>query len=132
MKDATRNIAIKHNGVAVALKWLCSLVKQFGGTHPPEGRVRQEIRMLNIGDISDRKQHFNKYANGKKISRGQGGVETSSMTCVFVKHDAFGCESWNIFAKGIRKGNHTIFKKTKFYYSFANRKDFEGHLAIYI
>ena len=47
----------------------------------------------------------------KKISRGQGGVETSSMTCVFVKHDALGCESWNIFAKGIRKGNYIIFKK---------------------
>ena len=67
MKDATHNIAIKHNGVAVALKWLCSLVKQFGGTHPPEGRVRQEIRILGIGDISDGKQHFNKYANEKNI-----------------------------------------------------------------
>lgn len=44
-----------YSGVAVALKWLLPLIKQFGGTHPTEDRVHQEICTLSIGDISDKK-----------------------------------------------------------------------------
>jgi len=57
------NTTVRHNGVAVALKWLLSLVRKCGGTPPPEERICQEIRTLEIGDIRDRKQHFNKYLN---------------------------------------------------------------------
>ena len=61
--------SVRHRGAAVALKWLFATIRNFGGTPPPEDKTRQEIRTLDIGLVGDKKQYFNKYANGKKISR---------------------------------------------------------------
>ena len=93
--------APKVNGVAVALKWLFALISDNGNTPPPEDRVRQEIRALNIGTTRDKKQFFNKCANGNSISRGADGVEVQSKTCVAIKHSAFTPSSWLVFAEGM-------------------------------
>lgn len=96
----------RHRGVAVALKWLFSLVWKYGGTPPPEERVRQEIKTLSLGDISDKKQFFNKHPNGNKISKATGhGVEVTQISCVTVKRATFPSESWKVFAGGA----HVIF-----------------------
>ena len=42
MKTGANNW-VAYKGVAVALKWLLPLMKQFGGTHPPEERIRRDI-----------------------------------------------------------------------------------------
>ena len=99
-KHKTGNTTVRHRGVAIALKWMFASIRNFGGTLPPEDRTRQEIRNLDIGMICDKKQHFNKYANGQKISRAVGGVEIQSKS-VTIKHSAFGVESWNVFSQGI-------------------------------
>lgn len=97
----TGNTPVKQKGVAIALRWLLPLVRNYGGTPPPEDRIRQEIQNLEIGDTKDRKQHFNRFANGSKITRASGqGVETNSLTCVVVHYAAFNQESWNIFTEG--------------------------------
>ena len=90
----------KVNGVAVALKWLFALIRDNGKSAPPENRVRQEIRALDIGTVKDKKQFFNKYANGSKITRSADGVEVQSKTCVVIKRSAFAAESWRIFSEG--------------------------------
>ena len=96
----------RHRGVAVALKWLFSLVRKYGGTPPPEERVRQEIKTLSLGDVSDKKQFFSKHPNGNKISRATGhGVEVTQISCVTVKRATFPSESWKVFAEGA----HVIF-----------------------
>lgn len=101
-KHETGKTTTKHGrGVAIALKWLFATIRNFGGTPPPKDKARQEIRNLEIGMISDKKQHFNKYADGQKISRGAGGVEIQSKSCVIIKHSAFGVKSWNVFSEGI-------------------------------
>ena len=87
--------------VAIALKWLLAMISDHGGTPPPDDQMRQEIRSLDIGFTNNRKQFFNKYPNGDKISRGPDGVEAQSKNCVFVKHSAFGSESWDVFSQGI-------------------------------
>ena len=87
--------------VAIALKWLLATISDHGGTPPPDDQMRQEIRSLDIGFTNNRKQFFNKYPNGDKINRGPDGVEVQSKNCVFVKHSAFGPESWDIFSQGI-------------------------------
>ena len=91
----------KHSGLAVALKWFLPLVKRFGGLHPPEAKIRQEIHSFLIGDgRGQKKAHFNKFADGKRISRGAGGVEVTSKSCILVKHFSFGKESWRVFSEG--------------------------------
>ena len=92
-----------YSGVAVALKWLLPLIKQFGGTHPPEDRVRQEIRTLSIGDASDKKQYFNKFADGTTITRAAAGVEVTARSCVLVKYSAFQPESRRAFREGMNQ-----------------------------
>ena len=93
---------VKYHGVAVALKWLYALVGKFGGTTPREDRVRQEIKNLDLGDTSEKKQFFNKHPNGTKISHAAGhGVEVTQISCVAVKRAAFPTESWTIFAEGM-------------------------------
>ncbi|CAB4017459.1 Hypothetical predicted protein, partial [Paramuricea clavata] len=79
------NIIFKQNdsepkvkGEAVALKWLFALISDNGMAPPSEGHVRQEIHALEIGIAKDKKQFFNKYANGNKISRSLDGVEVQS------------------------------------------------------
>ena len=85
----------QHKGVAVALKWLLPLARQFGGSHPPEDRN------LSIGDRrGDKKQYFNKYADGVSITRGAGGVEVVARSCVVVKQSCFGNENWSTFCEG--------------------------------
>jgi len=66
-----------HKRVAVALKWFLPLIKQFGGTHPPEDRIRREIITLSIGDGRGATQYFNKHADGTCISRRAGGVKVT-------------------------------------------------------
>lgn len=61
--------SVRHRGAAVALKWLFATIRNFGGTRSPEDKTRQEIRTLDIGLVGDKKQYFNKYANGKKRSQ---------------------------------------------------------------
>ena len=98
---ATGGTEKQHKGVAVALKWLLPLVRQFGGSHPPEDRIRQEIRTLSIGDgRGEKKQYFNKYPDGIAISRGAGGVEVVSRSCVIIKQSCFGAEKWTTFCEG--------------------------------
>lgn len=93
---------VKYFGFAVALKWLLSLVKNFGGSHPSEDKIRREIHTLSIGDgRGQKKSHFNKFANGTKITRGAGGVEVTSRSCIVVKHSCFGTESWKVFSEGM-------------------------------
>ena len=83
----------RHRGVAVALKWLFSLVGKYGGTPPPEEKVRQEIKTLSLGEVSDKKQFFNEHPNGNKISRATGhGVEVTQISCVTVKRATFSCD----------------------------------------
>jgi len=91
----------QHKGVAVALKWLLPLVRQFGG----QDRIRREIKTLNIGDgKGDKKQHFNKFPNGTVISRGAGGVDVVSRSCVVIKESCFGEENRRAFREGTQ--NH--------------------------
>lgn len=67
----------RHNGVAISLKWLLGLVKRFGASNPPESRIRQEIHNLSIGDgKGEKKQYFNRNADGTTITRAAGGVAT--------------------------------------------------------
>lgn len=95
-------VVTKHCGVAVALKCLYALVRSYGGTPPSEERVRGEIRNLDIGDTTDKKQFFNKCPNGLKITRAAGkGVEVVQISCVTVKQSAFPIGSWKIFCEGI-------------------------------
>lgn len=98
-----------YSGVAVALKWLLLLIKQFGGTYPPEDRMRQEIRTLSIGDTSDKKQYFNKFTNGTTITRAAGGVEVTARSCVLIKYEAFQPESKRAFRKGMNHIKPTLF-----------------------
>ena len=94
---------VQHKGVAVALKWLLPLVKQFGACHPPEGRIRQELRTLSIGDgRGDIKQFFNKYPDGETITRGVGGVSVTARSCVVMKNSAFGREKLRVFWEGMQ------------------------------
>lgn len=94
--------AVQHKGVAVALKWLLPLVRQFGGSHPPEGSITQELRTLSIGDgRGEIKQHFNKFPNGVHITRAAGGVQVTLRSCVVIKNSAFGAEHWKAFCKGM-------------------------------
>ena len=60
--------------------------------------MRQEIAALGV--ISNKKQYFNKKANGQIICRGANGVEVVSRKCVLVQHSAFGQESWATFLQG--------------------------------
>lgn len=94
---------VQHKGVAVALKWLLPLVKQFGACHPPEGKIRQELRTLSIGDgRGDIKQFFNKYPDGDAITRGAGGVSVKARSCVVMKNSAFGRENLRVFWEGMQ------------------------------
>ena len=94
-----------YSGVAVASKWLLPLIlpllRKFGETHPLEDRMRQEIRTLTIGNTSDKKQYFNKFANGTTITRAAGGVEVTARSCVLIKYEAFKPESRRAFRKGM-------------------------------
>ena len=99
-KMKTSSVTLKYNGVGVALKWFLNMVIKYGTSPPTEESIRQEIRVLEIGEIRDKKQFFNKCSNGKKISRGEGGVEIQSKSCVTFKHSAFSEESWKIFSQG--------------------------------
>jgi hypothetical protein len=96
----TCSVNIKYKGVGVALKWFLSMIAKSGTTPPTEDRIKQEIRALEIGETGDKKQYFNKFPNGRKITRGEGGVEIQSKSCVIVKQAAFGTESWKIFSEG--------------------------------
>ena len=88
-----------YSGVAVALKWLLPLIKQFGGTHPPEDMVRQEIRTLSIGNSSDKKKYFNKFVDGTTITRAAGGIEVTARSCVLIKYEAFQPENRGLSEK---------------------------------
>jgi len=90
-----------NKGVAVALKWLLPLIKEFGGSHPPEDRIRREVVHLGIGDGKGVTQYFNKRPDGTKITRGSGGVEVTGRKCLIIKHSAFGNLSWKTFSEGI-------------------------------
>ena len=70
-----------HKGVAVALKWFLPLIKEFGGTHPPEDRIRRENTTLSIGDGKGTTQHFNKFPDGNC------GVQVTGRKCIFIKYD---------------------------------------------
>ena len=97
-----KSTTVKHFGLAVALKWLLSLVKNFGGSHPSEDKSRREIHNLAIGDgRGQKKSFFNKFANRNKITIGAGGVEVTSRSCIVVKHSCFGAESWRAFSEGM-------------------------------
>ena len=74
-KMNTCSVNIRYNGVSVALKWFLSMLSKYGASPPTEETIRQEIRMLEIGETRDKKQFFNKYPNGRKISRAEGSVE---------------------------------------------------------
>ena len=92
----------RHNGVAISLKWLLGLVKRFGGSNPPESRIRQEIHNLSIGDgKGEKKQYFNRNADGTTITRAAGGVATIPRSCVLVKRSAFRPESWKVMSEGV-------------------------------
>ena len=97
-----------YSGVAVALKWLLPVIKQFGGTYPPEDRMRQEICTLSIGDTNDKKQYFNKFTNGTNITRAAGGVEVTARSCVLIKYEAFQPESRGAFRKGVNHIKTTL------------------------
>ena len=84
----------------MAFKWFLPLIKEFGGTHPPDDRIRREITTLSIGDGKGATQHFNKFPDGNCISRGAGGVQVTGRKCIFIKHSAFGKESWRTFSEG--------------------------------
>lgn len=99
MKTGANNW-VAYKGVAVALKWLLPLMKQFGGTHPPEERIRRDITTLGIGDGKGANQFFNKYADGTCISRRASGVDVIARKCVIIKHSSFGDESWKKFSEG--------------------------------
>ena len=121
--------SVRHRGAAVALKWLFATIRNFGGTPPPEDKTRQEIRTLDIGLVGDKKQYFNKYANGKKISRAAGGVEIQSKSCVTVKHSAFGANSWEVFCEGILLEKKTrSFLKASIYLGKMSYKHFIAYL----
>jgi hypothetical protein len=92
----TCSVNIKYKGVGVVLKYDSQIWK----TPPTEDRIKQEICTLEIGEAHDKKQYFNKFPNGRKITRGEGGVEIQSKSCVIVKQAAFGTESWKIFSEG--------------------------------
>ena len=97
-----KSTTVKHVALAVALKWLLPRGKKFGGSHPSEDKIRREIHTLSIGDGRGQKNsHFNKFANGTKITRGAGGDELSSRSCIVVKHSCFGAESWEAFSEGM-------------------------------
>ena len=91
----------KIRGVAVALKWLYGLLKQSGTVPPPEELIKREIETLGIGETGNKKQYFNKSANGHTICRGAEGVEVVSRKCIFIKHSAFRANAWTAFSEGM-------------------------------
>ena len=110
------NVKVKtwtYKGVAVALKWLLPLVKQFGGTHPREEAIRRDIATLGIGDGKGVTQYFNKYPDGTCISRRADGVEVIARKCVIIKHSSFGDESWKTFSEGTFKSTVILRKSEK-------------------
>ena len=90
----------KIRGIAIALKWLYGLIKQSGNVPPPEELIRQEIEMLGIGETGNKKQYFNKSADGQTICRGAEGVEVVSRKCIFIKHSVFRTNAWTLFSEG--------------------------------
>ena len=76
----------KVRGFAVSLKWLCGLVRNSGNIPPREEPVRREIESFEVGAIGNKKQYFNKNADGQTICRGAEGVEVISRKCIFVNH----------------------------------------------
>lgn len=91
----------RFNGVAVSLKWLLALIKQYGGNPPPEERIRQEIHSLAIGlGKGEKKQFFNKFPNGKTITRGAGGVAVIPRSCIVLKWTSFQPTTWESFCEG--------------------------------
>ena len=107
-----------YKGVAVALKWLLPLVKQFGRTHPREEAIRRDIVTLGIGDGKGITQYFNKYPDGTCISRRAGGVEVIGRKCVIIKHSSFGDESWKTFSEGTLKSTVILRKSQKHVLTF--------------
>ena len=97
--------AVKVRGVAIALKWLCALIKQHGYPTPHEEAIRQDINALGIGVTSNKKQYFNKHANGQTISRRSEGVEVVSRKCVLVHYSAFKGDSFAVFFEGTSNFN---------------------------
>lgn len=87
--------------MAVSLKWFLSLLQRNGDATPPEERIRNEIKALGIGDVSKKRQYFNKTPDGSRISRAAGeNTCTIPKTCVVVKHSAFSEQSWATFSNG--------------------------------
>ena len=116
-----------YKGTAVALKWLLPLVRQFGGSHPHEDRIRQEIKSLSIGDgRGDKKQFFNKYPNGKVISRGADGVETVARSCVVIRQTSFGQEKWRLFSEGKHIVNQLLHDYRGFQRFYKYSSDFQS------
>ena len=75
-----------YKGVAVALKRLLPLIKEFGGTHPHEERICRDITTIGIVDGKGVGQYFNKYPDGTCISRRAGRVEVIGRKCIFIQH----------------------------------------------
>ena len=94
------NDGAKHIGVAVALKWLSAFMNKGGKDSPSEERVKQEIKHLAIGEVGQKRQYFNKYADGQEIKRSASGVDTVPQACVMVKRSPFSKEDWTTFANG--------------------------------
>ena len=90
----------KVRGFAVSLKWLCGLVRNSGNIPPREEPIRREIEAFGVGAIGNKKQYFNKNADGQTICRGAEGVEVVSRKCIFVNHSAFRPDAWKIFSEG--------------------------------
>lgn len=104
---------ILYKGMAVALKWLLPLVKQFGGTYSREEAIHRDIVTLGIGDGKGVTQYFNKYPAGTCTSRRAGGVEVIGRKCVIIRHSSFGNESWKTFSEGTLKSTVILRKSDR-------------------
>lgn len=91
----------KERCMAVSLKWFIPLLQKTGDATPSEETIKSEIKLLEIGAISKKRQHFNKTPDSVKISRAAGATtKTTPRACVIVKHSAFNEDNWSIFSSG--------------------------------
>ncbi len=57
-------------GAGSRIKVAATPAKEFGGSYPPEDKIRREITHLGIGDGKGVTQYFNKRPDGTSITRG--------------------------------------------------------------
>ena len=123
-KYKTGNTTVRQHGVSIALKWLFASIRNFGGTPPPEDKTRQEIWNLDIGKICDKKQHFNKFANGKNHKSCWWCGNSIHILC---HSEAFSIWSWKLeclflrynFAINLRRCTHTQYNQSSMHLPFA-------------